>query len=87
MISEQDVAQAYEQLEGDLITLGKLVYSHNSPVTEGDIRSASAILRKWLVEKKLSRLCNLLQVKSTFPIVNNKKIIEQVKSNGSIVFL
>jgi hypothetical protein len=86
MISENDKLLAYEQLEGDLVTLSKLVYSHDCPVTEGDIRSASAILRKWLVEKKLSRLCNLLKVQPTFPVANNKGIIEQIKLNDSIVF-
>jgi len=86
VIQEKNISEAFDQLQSDLLTLHKLVFSYNKPLMEGDIRLASAILRKWLNENKLSRLCKLIGVKPTFNIIDNEKIVRQINSNNSIIF-
>ena len=69
--TEAEVREVYRQLESDLTTLFKLVFTHRKPVTEGDIRIASVILRKWLIDGLLGRLCNAAKVEATIPVLDN----------------
>lgn len=55
-----DIQATYRLLRADLNTLFKLVITHEKPCAEGDIRAASAILRRWFVEGLLGRLANAL---------------------------
>ncbi|ABD88649.1 hypothetical protein [Rhodopseudomonas palustris] len=68
---EEEVREVYRQLESDLATLFKLVFSFRKPVTEGDIRIASVILRKWLTDGLLGKLCNAAGVKATVQVLDN----------------
>lgn len=65
-------------LEADLLTLRPLVIKKNSPVLEGEIRAASAILRRWLHEGQLGRLANGLGVSATLPTLRNDRIVAQL---------
>jgi hypothetical protein len=67
------------QLEDDLRTLVKLVITFRKPLTEADVRIASVILRKWLAEGMLGRLCNSIGAKATFSVLDNSQIIEALK--------
>lgn len=73
------VEVALDTLEGDLRTLFKLVVTHNKPVTDGDVRAASAILRRWLSEGQIGRLCHAIGVSPTFPVFDNASIITAIK--------
>lgn len=65
-------------LEADLLTLRSLVIKKNSPVQEGEVRAASAILRRWLHEGQLGRLANGLGVSATLPTLCNERIVAQL---------
>jgi hypothetical protein len=76
----------YRQLEGDLETLFKLVFTYRTPVTEADSRLASVILRKWLVEGLLGRLCNFIDSKPTFFALDNSAVLKEIEQQPSIKY-
>ncbi|MCZ7912284.1 hypothetical protein O9X94_23405 [Agrobacterium leguminum] len=71
-------------LVSDLSTLYKLVNAFGVPVAEGDIRAASVILRRWLSEGLIGRLCNDLRIVPSFPVLNNKKALAQAAEDSNI---
>ena len=71
-------------LESDLWTLYKLVYTYGVPVAEGDIRAASAILRRWLCDGLIGQLCNELRVTATFPVLDNDAALTLASENSKI---
>jgi hypothetical protein len=82
--SKEQVDTIYRQLEGDLTTLFKLVFSHRKPITESDARLASAILRKWLIEGLLGRLGHALKAKITVPAIDNSIALAAVSEQPNI---
>jgi hypothetical protein len=81
-----DAEVTYQLFRSDLHTLFKLVVTHNQPCSEGDIRAASAILRRWLIEGLLGRMCNALGIKPTFWLLDNHEVIEAINRDPTIVF-
>ncbi|WP_421423339.1 hypothetical protein [Agrobacterium rosae] len=71
-------------LESDINTLLKLIVSHKKPLTEGDIRAASNILRRWICEGLIGQFCNELQVQPTFPVFDNDPIWKALPSRPSV---
>lgn len=71
-------------LESDIHTLFKLIVSHKRPLTEGDIRAASNILRRWICEGLIGQFCNELQVQPTFPVLDNDPIWKALPSRPSV---
>jgi hypothetical protein len=69
-------SEQFLQLVDDLQTLEKLVITFRKPLTEADIRIGSVILRKWLIDGMLGRLCNSIGVKPTCFVLDNSKTIE-----------
>lgn len=77
MIKNQDELDEYmRMLLSDLDSLFKLVFTLRKPVAEGDIRLASIILRKWLIEGYLGKLCNATRMKATFYALDNRKVMD-----------
>ena len=83
-MSESQFEQTSELLEGDIRTLFKLVVTHRTPVTEGDIRAASAILRRWLCERIIDRLCHEAGATPTFAVLDNLQIINAVAAEPAV---
>jgi len=77
---------AYEQLLGDLETLHGLVFTHQRPVRESDIRAAVNILRRWLCESELTKLANELDVKPSFEVERNDDQVAAVQADASITY-
>jgi hypothetical protein len=67
----KEVREVYRQLQSDLAALFKLVHAHRKPISEGDIRLASVVLRKWLIDGLLGGLCNTARVEATVPVLDN----------------
>ncbi len=63
-------------LDGDVHTLAKLTITHRKALTDGDIRAASAILRRWICEGMIGRLCNDAGIEVSFPILDNSQVFE-----------
>jgi hypothetical protein len=82
--TETEVREVYRQLESDLTTLFKLVFTYRKPVTEGDIRIASVILRKWLIDGLLGRLCNAARVEATIPALDNSAPLAALSKHPAI---
>lgn len=70
----------------DLTTLLKLIITYGRPCTEGDVRVASAILRRWLVEGMLGRLCHASGVQATMLVMDNAQLLDAIPDDGSIVY-
>lgn len=79
MDTPEEIAVSRELLESDLETLFKLIVTYRKPVSEGDIRAASAILRRWLCEGMIGKLANKLGVTPTFPVLDNNTIFDALK--------
>ena len=85
MIKNQDeFDEHHRMLKSDLEALFKLVITYRKPVSEGDIRLASVILRKWLLDGQLSRLCNAARVKATFWALDNEQVCAALPTIPSI---
>jgi hypothetical protein len=82
--TDKKVREVYRQLQSDLTTLFKLVFVHRKPIMEGDIRLASVILRKWLIDGLLGRLCNPARVKATVPALDNSAPLAALLHEPSI---
>src|ERR1700676_3366607 len=82
--TDKEVREVYRQLQSDLTTLFKLVFVHRKPIMEGDIRLASVILRKWLIDGLLGRLCNPARVKATVPLLDNSAPLDALSHEPSI---
>jgi hypothetical protein len=72
--SEKEFNECMRVLESDLRTLRRLIITHRKPVAEGDIRAASVILRKWIVEDLLGHVCNIAQVKPTVVALDTEEV-------------
>lgn len=82
--SEEELRETYRLLEGDLSTLFKLVFTHRKAVAEADVRLASVILRKWLVEGLLGQLCHAAKVIPTLLALDNTEALAALPSQESI---
>jgi hypothetical protein len=82
--TDKEVREVYRQLHSDLTTLFKLVFVHGKPIMEGDLRLASVILRKWLIDGLLGRLCNPARVKATVPVLDNSAPLAALLHEPSI---
>ncbi len=69
-----DLTLHQQLFESDTHSLFGLVVTRGAPVAEGNIRLASAILRKWVCEGELNRLCHQIGATPTFPVVQNDHI-------------
>ncbi len=75
---------AYRLLRADLGALFKLVFTRNKPCDEADIRVASTILRRWLVEGLLGRMANALGVVPTLRAMDNSHVLAAIKDDETI---
>jgi hypothetical protein len=82
--TEKEVREVYRQLQSDLTALFKLVHAHRKPISEGDIRLASVVLRKWLIDGLLGRLCNTARVEATVPVLDNSAPLDDLSHEPSI---
>lgn len=71
-------------LTSDLDSLFKLVVTCRKPVREGDVRLASVVLRKWLIEGLLGNLTRRAGVKPTFYADDNSIVCEELVDHSSI---
>ena len=60
------------------MTLLKRIVAHNNRIADGDIRAASAILRRWLCKGHIGRLWHALGVSPTFPVFDNAPVIAEI---------
>lgn len=67
----------------DLRHLGALIITHNKPIEEASIRSASVILRRWLIEDKLAILAKTVQAEPTFPCIDTSPVFEEIPRQPS----
>lgn len=84
MIAHNDIEKSKALLESDLETLFKLVNTFGTPVREGDVRAASGILRRWLVEDALGKLCRHMSAKPMFPVLDNSNALTLVKNDSRV---
>ena len=70
-------------LESDISTLFRLTFT-NGPVTDGDIRASSVVLRKWLNGGLLQRLSRLTGLQATFPVLQNEVPLGAISSEASV---
>ena len=82
--TKRELREVYRQLESDLTALFKLVFVHQRPITEGDIRLASVVLRKWLIDGLLGRLCNAARVEATISAMDNSAPLAALTHQPSI---
>ena len=82
--SEEQWNQGYNHLQGDLESLFKLVFTHGTPITEADVRMASVILRKWLTDGLLPKLCKPHRIKPAFPAIDNAALLSKLTTIPSI---
>ncbi len=73
-------------LHGDVKLLFDLTFKHNAPVPEANIRAASTILRRWLVDGDLERISRELIEPIKFPVSDTAPIVERVANTGTIDF-
>ncbi len=73
-------------LESDLRALERLVVSYGRPPSEGAIRLATVILRRWLLDGLLGQLCNASSAKATFPIADNRPIIHALAKGANVEY-
>jgi len=86
MKSSEASAVTSRLLESDLDTLSRLVLTHQGFPSEGDIRAAAGILRRWLCEGLIGRLSNQLGMTPTFPVFDNSEVFEALLSASDINF-
>jgi hypothetical protein len=83
---DKELREIYRQLQSDLATLFKLIHAHRKPISEGDIRLASVILRKWLTDGLLGRLCNAARIEATVPVMDNSAPLAALLREPSIKY-
>jgi hypothetical protein len=81
-----EIDESFRLLISDLETLFKQTFTHKSPVLDGDIRAASVILRKWVCEELITKLCKELGVVPSVPILDNQKVIEAISKQASVTY-
>ena len=52
---QSTVDASFDLHEGDLMTLFNFIVAHTRRIADGDIRAASAILRRWLCKGHIGR--------------------------------
>lgn len=82
--SQEQLKETYRLLEGDLTTLFKLVFTHRVVVAESDVRLASVILRKWLVDGLLGQLCHAGGWTPTLLALDNSAALAALLNQPSI---
>jgi hypothetical protein len=78
MITQEEYVELRRLLIADLSHLATLVITHNRPVVEASIRSASVILRRWLIEDKLAILANAVQATPTVPVLDTSAVFAEI---------
>lgn len=79
-----DIEKAVGVLKRDLELLFKLIVTHKRPVKEAEVRSASVILRRWLLDDLIGKLCREIEARPTFPTDDNQMMIDAVENEPSI---
>jgi len=85
-ISHDSLTEMKHLLESDLETLLKLIVTHRRPVDEGSVRAASAILRRWLIEGLMGKLCRALRVRASFPVLDNGEVIRALPFVSDVAY-
>ena len=78
MVTQEEYVELRRLLIADLSHLATLVITHNKPVVEASIRSASVILRRWLIEDKLAILANAVQATPTVPVLDTSAVFAEI---------
>lgn len=81
-----DPATAGRLFASDLATLSRLIVTYGRPCAEGDVRVASVILRRWLVEGMLGRLCHASGVEAAMLVVDNAQLLDAIPEDGAIIY-
>lgn len=77
-------AEYERHLESDLRTLFCLVFTLGEPVSEGDVRIASVILRKWFIEGHLGRYSRSAKLEPRFLALDNSKVLATLPRRKSV---
>jgi hypothetical protein len=72
--------------KSDMRTLFKYIITHEMPPSEGDIRMASVILRKWLVDRQLTQMCNSMEINPTLHGFNNDLALTKLSRRPDIYY-
>ncbi len=70
-------------LESDISTLFRLTFTMG-PITDGDVRLSSVVLRKWLNGNLLQRLSRLAGLQATFPVLQNDVALHAISDDKSV---
>jgi hypothetical protein len=84
--TNEELAEHARMLESDLHALFKLVFKYRKPLTEGDIRLASVILRKWLINGQLGHYCHVAGLTATFEALDTAEICDAVASHPNVIY-
>jgi hypothetical protein len=84
--SDDHLRELFQQFEADLQSLLKLVFTYRRPVAESDVRLASVVLRKWLLDGLLGRLAKAGGWVPTFYALDNAGALDAIRSQPSIKY-
>lgn len=73
-----------ELLDADIRTLAKLIITHRKALTDGDVRAASNILRRWICEGMIGRLCNDADIDVSFPVFDNSRVFDALRNTPDV---
>jgi len=86
MFSEE-VSRLHRSFLQDIESLARLIFTHRSPVAEGDIRLATSILRKWLIDGGLlGRLCHSFEKTPTFAVLDNDEWLSTLRDDPGLTY-
>lgn len=86
-MSPEEISRLQRSFLQDLESLARLIFTHQTPVTEGDIRLATSILRKWLTDGGLlGRLCHALKKTPTFAVLDNDEWFSTLRTDPGLTY-
>jgi hypothetical protein len=86
-LQDHEIGVKLEELRGDIETLAILIFANRRFPSGGEIRAASAILRKWLLEGGwIGRIAKALGEELRFPTFDNSQNLEVVARTESIEY-
>ena len=83
---EEQVEEWRRLLQNDLQTLFRLVVRQDEPLDEGSVRACTPILRRWLIEGLLHKLCRGLEAKAKLPALNNEQVLSSLMAAPEVSY-
>ncbi|MER8638750.1 hypothetical protein [Mesorhizobium sp. M1365] len=86
-MTPEEISRLQRSFLQDIEALARMVYTYRTPVAEADIRLASSILRKWLVDGGLlGRICHAGQQRPTFRVLDNDEWLTTLRTDPGLTY-